>query len=181
MAGMLLTGMLLSGCGVPTESGPRPLEPSVHVANPDTPTADTSLPPGAAVEKLYLVRGNQLVGVERRVDRPPTLERQLADLLAGPTEREQDGGYGSALAGTDFILGAQLESGTAVVTVGGTTIRNDEVLAYGQVVCTLAARDDVDRVRFVQDGQPLEVPRADGSLTSDPLTSADYVTLMAVR
>ncbi|UWZ40501.1 GerMN domain-containing protein [Dactylosporangium roseum] len=178
---MLLTGIPLSGCGVPTESEPRPLEPSVHVANPDTPTADTSLPPGAAIEKLYLVRNDQLVGVERRVDRAPALDRQLADLLAGPTEWEQDDGYGSALAGTDFVLGAVLDYGTAVVTVGGTTIRNDEVLAYGQVVCTLAARDDVDQVRFVLDGQPLEVPRADGSLTADPLTAADYAALIAVR
>lgn len=181
VAGLLLAVAALAGCGVPTESSPRPLEPSVRVGSPDTPTAAVSLPPGAAVEKLYLVRGNQLVGVERRVDSPPALDRQLSDLLSGPTEQERDSGFGSALAGTDLVLGAELRSGTAIVTVGDTTIRNDEVLAYGQIVCTLAARDDVDEVRFVQDGQPLEVPRGDGSLTADPLTAADYSTLIAIR
>jgi spore germination protein GerM len=178
--GVLAACLLLSGCGVPIEREPRTLNPSVTIGSPEAPTAQASA--GAAVEKLYLVRDNQLVAVERRPAAPPDLDRQLTDLMSGPTEVERDNGLGSALAGTDLIAGVQLEDGTAVVGVGDNNpIRNDEVLAYGQIVCTLAARDDVDAVQFVQNGRPLEVPRADGSLTPDPLTAADYHALIAVR
>jgi len=172
----LVCCLVLAGCGVPVERVPRPLDPSVTVGSPDAPTA----PVGAVAEKLYMVRDNQLVAVERRVDAPPDLTRQLTDLMSSPTEQERNTGLGSALAGTDLISGVQLEDGTAVVAVT-TSIRTDEVLAYGQIVCTLAARDDVDAVQFVQNGRPLEVPRADGVLTADPLTAADYYTLIAVR
>ncbi|WP_238010684.1 GerMN domain-containing protein [Dactylosporangium sp. AC04546] len=177
----LAAGLVLAGCGVPADRTPRTIDPPVVVGSPETPTAQASLPPGSVVEKLYLVRAGRLTAVERRVDGPATLDRQLNDLLAGPTEQERDSGFGSALEGTDLIIGAALDGGTAIVTVGDTTIRNDEVLAYGQIVCTLASRDDVGTVRFLQDGRALEVPRADGSLTSDPLTTADYATLISVR
>ncbi|GGM30077.1 GerMN domain-containing protein [Dactylosporangium sucinum] len=177
----LVAGLLLGGCGVPADRTPRTIDPPVTIGSPETPTAPASLPPGSVVEKLYLVRDGRLIGVERRIGRPASLDQQLNDLLAGPTEQERNNGFGSALEGTDLIIGAALDGGTAVVTVGDTTIRNDEVLAYGQIVCTLASRDDVANVRFLQDGRPLEVPRADGSLTSEPLTTADYANLISAR
>ena len=58
-------------------------------------------------------------------------------------------------------------------------IRNDETLAYGQIVCTLAARADIVGVQFAQAGHTMEVPRSDGALTSDLLTEADHSSLIA--
>jgi hypothetical protein len=176
----ILTAVLLAGCGVPTESAPRPIDPPVVFDSTDAPTAPASAPAGATVERLYLVRANQLVAVDRALDSPPDLSRQLADLLSGPTEQERASGVVSALAGTDLVMGARHSRRTAIVDVAKPSIRTDEVLAYGQIVCTLAARDDVDAVRFVQDGRALEVPRADGSLTAGPLAFADYQALIAV-
>jgi hypothetical protein len=57
--------------------------------------------------------------------------------------------------------------------------RTDEILAFGQIVCTLAARSDVNGVVFVRGDQPLEVPRSDGSLSSGPVTAANYADLIA--
>lgn len=58
------------------------------------------------------------------------------------------------------------------------TARSDEILAYGQIVCTLTGRFDVSAVSFTRDGKPLEVPRADGTLTSEPLRGSDYAGLL---
>ncbi|MDH6463718.1 hypothetical protein M2302_003915 [Micromonospora sp. A200] len=59
--------------------------------------------------------------------------------------------------------------------------RSDEVLAYGQIVCTLTSRHEVTTVAFLRDGAPLGVPRADGSLAVQPLTRADYAPLISRR
>ncbi|WP_091461229.1 hypothetical protein [Micromonospora inyonensis] len=40
---------------------------------------------------------------------------------------------------------------------------------------------DVDRVTFVQGGQRLGVPRTDGSLSTGPLTAADYTAMVSPR
>jgi hypothetical protein len=182
LAAASVCGLVLAGCGVPTEDEPRPIEPSVTIGTFEGPigAGGPAGSNGAAVERLFLVRGGRLVAVDRPLNAPPSLERHLDDLVSGPTERERDDGLDSALGGTDVIAGVTLRRGTAVVGLNGDNlIRNDEILAYGQIVCTLAARDDVDAVQFAQDGRPLEVPRADGALTPDPLTAADYRALIA--
>jgi hypothetical protein len=56
--------------------------------------------------------------------------------------------------------------------------RNDDILTYGQIVCTLTARADVNSVTFFRDDEPLKVPRADGILSSEPLRAADYSRLI---
>ncbi|WP_433204010.1 GerMN domain-containing protein [Dactylosporangium sp. CS-047395] len=166
------------GCGVPTDRDPRPIEPSVTIGSYEGPMANPS--PGAFVERLYLVRDNQLVPVDRRVSALPSPQRHVEDLVTGPTPQERAADLDSALAGTSYITGVQLRNGTAVVGLAvDNPIRNDETLAYGQIVCTLAARADIVGVRFAKDGRTIEVPRGDGALTSDLLTDADYQSLIA--
>lgn len=178
LAGLL--GVTLHGCGVPEERTPRPIEPSLVIGSPPPQAAGNSA--GAVVERLYLVRDDQLVAVERRVGSTADVAALLGDLVAGPTDAERDEGLSSALTGTDLIAGVRLVAGTAEVSfrpqAGG---RTDDILAIGQIVCTLDARTDVDTVRFLLDGQVLKVPRADGSLTELPLTSADYRALITDR
>jgi hypothetical protein len=177
---LVLACLLPAGCGVPTDDAPRPIEPSVTIGPYDLPVGGPPASPGTVVVRLFLVRDNQLVGVERRAAAAPTPERQLEDLVAGPTMQERAAGLDSALAGTDFITGVQLRNGTAVVGLAAANpIRNDAILAYGQIVCTLAARADVVAVRFVHDGRPMEVPRADGALISESLTELDYQGLIS--
>ncbi|MEV8513744.1 GerMN domain-containing protein [Dactylosporangium sp. NPDC051484] len=181
-AAFLAVCLPLGGCGVPTDREPRPIQPSVVVGSYEGPIAGPPPSAGAAVERLFLVRDNQLVAVDRRVVAAPSPQRQLEDLMAGPTPQERDEGLDSALVGTSIISGVQLHNGTAIVGLArDNPIRNDEILAYGQIVCTLAARADVVGVRFVQDGRPLEVPRADSALTLEMLTEDDYGSLIHHR
>ncbi|MEV6932256.1 hypothetical protein AB0M46_48275 [Dactylosporangium sp. NPDC051485] len=175
----LLLCLTLAGCGVPTESTPRPVEPSVTIGSYEGPMGAPPGSPGTAVERLFLVRDDQLVAVDRRVEAVPGPAQQLQDLVAGPTAVERDNGLDSALIGPAFITGVEVRDGTALVGLAGDNmIRNDEILAFGQIVCTLAARADVVAVRFVRGSRPMEVPRGDGALTSDPLTEADYASLI---
>ncbi|MFF3865866.1 GerMN domain-containing protein [Micromonospora sp. NPDC001898] len=180
LAGLLV---LASACGVPAEDRPRAVEipPGPF---PSPATAGSTAPTGRVTETLCFVRDDRLVPVSRRVDRAPDVDAQLRDLLGGPTVVERDAGLTSALPGAMSAVVADVAGGQARVTVGQTgdeTGRSDEVLAFGQIVCTLDARDDVTTVSFLRDGRPLGVPRADGSLSAQPLTAADYTALTAVR
>ncbi|MBQ0902551.1 GerMN domain-containing protein [Micromonospora sp. U21] len=176
----LALAALLTGCGVPTDDSPRTVQPPwgpFHSAAP----ADTTAPAGRADETLCLVRDNRIVPVVRHVDRPPTVEDQLRHLLAGPGTAERDSDLTSALPGAVNAAGATVTGTQAHVAVdepGDDAGRSDEVLAFGQIVCTLTSRDDVTTVVFLRDGRPLAVPRADGSLSEQPLTRADYVPLI---
>jgi spore germination protein GerM len=47
--------------------------------------------------------------------------------------------------------------------------------ALTQIVLTMTTRRDVGRVRFLLDGEPVSVPRRNGTVTDDPVTRADYL------
>ena len=134
------------------------------------------------IERLFLVKDDTLTPVIRHVERQPTTDSLLNDLLAGPTDNERATGITSALQGGNVVAGIHLSGGQAVVELASAmdnTARNDEVLAYAQLVCTLTGRPDVDGVTFTRNGQPIGVPRGDGSLAQGPLTAADYASLLA--
>jgi hypothetical protein len=169
-------------CGVPAEDDPRPIEAATTGATsaPVRPAGEES---GPAIETLYFVRDSRLVAVRRAGSRPPSAENQLEHLLAGPTDAEHANGLSTALTGLDVTARVHVDGTAAVVDVGNRPDRagrSDEVLAYGQIVCTLTARPDVETVIFHYDGQPVDVPRADGSLGRRPLVAADYASLVIV-
>ncbi|WP_406045858.1 GerMN domain-containing protein [Micromonospora sp. NBC_00898] len=176
---LLLVLALLAGCGVPTEDNPRAVQPPPGPF-PTPATGGSTAPSGRVDELLYFVRDDRLVPIVRRVDTTPTLDGHLQHLLAGPTADERDKGLTSALPGAVTVAAARQTGARADVDIreaGDETGRSDAVLALGQIVRTLAARDDIDTVAFTRHGQPLGVPRADGSLSVEPLTAADYAAL----
>ena len=178
----LLGVVAVAGCGISTDDQPREIEPprgpfpAIASTVPSTPDA------GVAAEPLYFVRADKLVPVIRRVRTPPTLQQQIEHLVAGPTGPERTAGLTDTLHGNLIVTGANLAAGVATIEIDDDTDgsgRRDQVLAYGQIVCTLTTRSDVTAVVFEHDNQRLGVPRADLSLTTDPLTAADYTTLTA--
>ena len=175
----LLTLLVLvpAGCGVPVDDEPRRLGESGRVDASGRPAPHAA---GSTVLRLYLVRDGRLVRVPRRVPAPLNPAQQLDNLLAGPTAEESDDGLSSALS-TMTVTDVKLADRRAVITLGdraGQGLRSDEVLAFGQIVCTMTSLPDVGTVSFVADGAPLWVPRADGSLAATPLTIADYSGLL---
>ncbi|GHJ07533.1 hypothetical protein TPA0907_19000 [Micromonospora humidisoli] len=173
---VLVAALLLAGCGVPADERPRAVQPPF--GPPAAPAASSA--PGRVEQAFCLVRGGQLVRTVRQVDAAGGVDGHLRRLLEGPTRAERAVGLGTALPGAVHVLGVRVVDGRAQVEVeppGEESGRSDEVLAYGQIVCTLDSRSDVAGVSFLLRGRPLEVPRADGSLSAGPLTAADYPAL----
>ena len=170
--------LALAGCGVPLDDGPRPARPAV-TADAEPGAAAT---PGSATERVCLVRDGMLTPVPRRVRTPLSADAHLRLLLDGPTRAERNRGYSSALTAATLVTGATQDGGLVTVETGARELgRTDDVLAFGQVVCTLSSRLPVGAVVFVHDGSRLRVPRADGSLSAGPLTIADYAGLLATE
>lgn len=172
----------VSACGVPVEDEARALPSQAGRAQPSaTPEpAET----GPVTQNLFLVKAGTLVAVQRKVLAEPTVGELMADLLAGPTDAEKDAGITSALLGSNVVADVQVRDGVATVELSASlegTGRNDDVFAFGQIVCTLAARPGVTWVMFTRGGQLIEVPRGDGSLTAEPLNTNSYSQLIAAR
>jgi sporulation and spore germination protein len=174
----LLAVLLLAGCGVPADDQPRDLAHSQVAYGSDAPAPDRF---GPAVERLYLVGDGELVRVVRRTPAPRSPAQMVQDLVAGPTRAEQQDGLTSALA--QMRVGStSVSQRRAAVEIGAPPVpgaRSDEALAYAQIVCTLTSQGaEVGTVSFTRDGQTLAVPRGDGSLSTGPLTIADYAELI---
>jgi Sporulation and spore germination len=174
----VLLSLLCASCGVPTDDAPHDIDRPPGGYGPGGPAPEGF---GSATERLYLVRNGVLVRVLRRVSQSPTPDQTLHDLLAGPTAAEREDGLTSALS-TTTVTGMVVSGRRANVAIGegpGVGARSDEVLAYGQIVCTLTSQGpDVGTVSFSSAGQPLGVPRGDGALATGPLTIADYADLL---
>ncbi|MFD0592548.1 GerMN domain-containing protein [Catellatospora coxensis] len=155
----LMSVLLAAGCGVPVEDRPRVIE--VGTPSRVATGAPSAAASGPAAESLYLIRDGSLVAVQRRLAAEPDPQRLLGDLLAGPTEAEQDRGLSTALGGRDVVASVRLLDGVAYVELPAgieNTGRNDDVLAFGQIVCTLTSRRDVTGVVFTQQGARIGVP-----------------------
>jgi spore germination protein GerM len=168
--------VLLSACGVPAQDEPHPVTLPRRPLN-TTASATTGEPAGEVAQVICLTRDDRLVETVRRSGAGLGPQRQLDLLVAGPTPAEQAQGLTTALAATVLRVTVPAGSTTAAVEISVPEEgagRIDEAVAYGQIVCTLTARPDIAAVRFLRDGQPLQVPDGDGAVTGAPLTAADY-------
>ncbi|MBX6357495.1 MAG: GerMN domain-containing protein [Micromonosporaceae bacterium] len=180
VVGALLTAAALAGCGVSPESEPHPIDPPrgpFRAITSPTPSAARS---GAITQRLYLVKDGKLVAVTRHAD-VSTVDALVSQLLSGPTEAERDSGLTSAIQGAVAVSAVHVEGDLATVELSSPvaeTRRNDNLLAYAQLVCTLTTRPEIKGVMFTHDQTPVGVPRGDGSLSLGPLTRADYADLI---
>lgn len=170
----------LGGCGVPIDQEPRPVD-APPGGLPDVGSGPPA-GPGTAAERLCLVRNNALAAVTRAVPNQVSVDEHLRLLIQGPNDTERAAGYTSTLTGTMTVQSVTQAQGIVTVDIAERpegTGRSDDILAYGQIVCTLTTRPSVAAVAFTTGRQPLAVPRADGSLSSGPLTAADYAPLLS--
>ncbi|WP_045740954.1 GerMN domain-containing protein [Actinoplanes rectilineatus] len=170
--------LVIGGCGVPVDAeprnadGPGGLIPSQPPMIPDQ---------GLVTLRLCFVRDAHLARIPRRVPELVGAQEQLRVLLEGPSATEVADGLSSALTGTTSTIELTLDGGRATVEVGDRSphgVRTDEILAFGQIVCTLSSRPEVGTIMFTSGGKPLEVPTQDGSLAGGALTVADYDSLI---
>lgn len=184
LVGALVAASVLAGCGIPTQPSADRVDPDdVPFGLLQAPAAPPAATSGGSAT-VYLVRDDRLVAVSRSTEVvDPTLADVLRVLGAGPTAQERRLGIGSTLP-PGQIAGVTSSRGTVEVDLAASFAElpgRDQPYAIGQLVFTLTGRPGVGSVAFTLDGETVDVPRGDGSLTNDPLSRDDFVDLAPVR
>lgn len=181
-----------SACAVGAEDAARPIDDDrvpfgllEPLPTTTSTTTTTTTPPGepALTLRLFLVAENRLVQVMRTVDAldPATA---LAALTQGPTDDEAALGLSSRLDTPEaepLVTGATVSGGVVVVDLSAAFAGLDsasQLLAIGQLVTTMTRLPGVGQVAFTLAGAPVEVPRADGTVTAERLVAEDYAALV---
>ncbi len=191
-----LAFLVLSSCGSdrPTDAGPAPSrvsssDTSVSGAGPEEeasgptgssePVEKATTPVATTTVAIYLVDGEVLEKVTRRVPKVPGIGRQAMEaLLAGPTSAESAAGVTTAIPDGTRLLGLVIEEGTATVDLspayesGGGTL--GLTLRLAQVACTLDQFGTVDGVRFALAGRRVRVFSGNGIVLEEPVSCDDY-------
>ncbi len=174
----VLSAPLASPSASQPSSSP-PSGPSSFGAPSSPSSTSNSLAPS-----VYLVDDttNRLVSVHRSRNQTATLSTLIHTLLAGPTEAESAAGLTTAINTSPTLNKITIQGSLAVIDLSSSfgDIRGAaEVLASAQVVLTAVSYPGTESVLFTLDGTPTAVPLVSGVLSSNPLTFADYASLLA--
>jgi spore germination protein GerM len=183
IATVLAVTVLLPACGVTASKG-------VSTAGPtDVPyglledverRTTTTLPELASKPvKVWFVAGESVVPVSRDVATPLTAARVLKALADGPSDDEAAFGLRSALP-SRATRGVEVVDGSASIdltTSFSSAPPRAQLLALAQLVYTVTQVPGVDVVRFLLEGEPVDVPRSDGSISDGPVSRFDYSSL----
>jgi len=174
---------LCSGCGVPFDDSPREIDPGrvpFGLLEEDATSSTTISPAARAAAELYLIRSDRLARVTRDIAIPLTPQKLVVALLQGPTDAEAAANLRTAITATSGASATEPEAGLVRVELGrsfATSGAADQVLAIAQLVFTVTGVPGASRVSFTVSGRPVEVPTADGTLSSAPLGRSDFVAL----
>jgi spore germination protein GerM len=170
----------VTSCGVGAQSEPRVIDasdvPFGLGARAETPTTA----PGSSSHTyvVFLVADDHLRPAIRGARSAPTALEQLRQLTRGPTPAESEAGLRTLLTPDVTIDDVRVARGVATIELSGVGASQpssrERALAVAQMVYTATAVAGVDRVRFEVAGEPAEVPRGDGTLTSRPVDRSDY-------
>lgn len=183
LAALLALALGVAACGVPEDDEPRALSERgvpFGLLSPATTQTTSPIAQPAASAVVYLVRENRLLPVQRQVRVPVSAGRLLDALLEGPTQDEAAAGFRTAISSEARVRDVTAAAGVVTIELSREFVEvsgQDQILALAQIVFTATETDAAGAVRFRLDGEPVEVPRADGTLTSAPLTRADYAAL----
>jgi spore germination protein GerM len=177
----LATVLLVGGCGGATQSKPEKLG---HKAVPfgllDGPTS--TVPPTTVPLKkypfvVYFMGLDGVVPVVRTASEPPDPSELGRALLAGPSREEAQVGMRSAIPKRAVGRFGKVAQRTVTIDlkapftdVSGPT----QKLALTQIVFTMTSLRGVKQVRFLLNGEPVSVPRSNGTVTRGPVHRADY-------
>lgn len=173
--------LLASACGISNQESARRIPDDAVPFGLLTgrPSAADPATTGRPVTVFLLGTFDRLVPIERRVPPSAQLSAVVKVLGAGPTKNEVGLGLSSPLPPRQ-VDSATSSRGVAQVDLEASFAdlpSQDQSVAIAQLVFTLTAQAGIGRVSFTLDGQPVEVPRGDGALTTDPLVREDFPDL----
>ncbi len=190
---LLVTAMTAGACGGDgsVDAGPTPSRPSTTTGSsattgpgsPDTTGSGSPGPTGgsgATTEVVvYLTRGEKIVPIARAVPKVARIGAEAVKaLLAGPTAPEAADGLGTAVPEETRFRNLVIADGVARVDLskdfesGGGSL--SLTLRLAQVTCTLDQFDSVTGVRFLLDGDLVNVFSGNGIILDQPVSCADY-------
>lgn len=165
-AGAALAGaaLALAGCGVPLDQEPRAINQTTVAP---TTTVPTTAAPGGASVPVYFLNGDALQVQEFPVEGEVTLGAALANVLGSPPDDTSPTLHTAVPPGTR-LRGAEVRDGLATIDLSGEI--NDigglpQKEAFAQIVFTALGFDEVEQVRFLVDGKPVDAPTDDGNLS----------------
>jgi spore germination protein GerM len=192
--------LTFTACGIPADESPRAISSDEQTPAVTEPTTTTTADGQTLRAELYftIFDGNRdnLVAVSREVPAggapTPSPATVLGNLLDGVIPGEQASGD---VANPDNIV-TKIPADTALASQpvlderGTLTIdlnpainsaQSDGArLAYGQLVCTATALDEVRDVQFSVEGERVGAPSGEGDNQMTPLTCEDYANLLEV-
>jgi spore germination protein GerM len=180
---LLSAVVVLTGCGIPKDGGPRDVPEAERVkiaqAGPVSAQDVNALGP-----KVFFLSpsesGEELLQSANR-DVASNADAVLGALLSGLTTVERTRRWRTAIPSGTELLDTKLEAdGTLVVDLNDAFFQatgDAQVKAVAQIVFSAVGIDGVDRVLLLVDGQQRDWPRGDGSLQRGPLTEFDYPSL----
>jgi hypothetical protein len=180
-----VTLLAVGACGVPSQGRATRIAddqvPSGLVGSSEADTAETttSTIATAAPTAIYLVDGDRLIAAPRSLadDHAATL---VESLLAGPSDLEEQRGIRSALVDANVVKSVELDGSTAVIDLAASftdTPAAEQRIALAQLTFTATEDPEASAASFTLEGEPITVPRADGTSTDRPVSRADYATL----
>jgi hypothetical protein len=179
LCAVLVGGLTLAACGIPTQQQPSSISPSrvpLGLASPGGAVTTTTQPTARSEVEvtIYLLNPSvQLVPRHRVVQVPAPLSSIITSMLAGPTQTEVADNLYTAIPNNVVVLSATPQG--SVVTVNfndafGQITGGDAELAVAQVVATVVAQSKPGTsVLFEIDGQPTSVPISSGAQVSGPV------------
>lgn len=174
VAVMTLLALASGACGVRAQDTPQRLGESAGVELPDPVASSVDL--ASAPVEVFFVHDDRLVAVVRPVE-PVGVGAAVRVLLEGPTEAEAEAGLRSAVPVGTRLRRATLTGTTATVDLSASfadVSGENQVPAVAQLVFTATSVPGVERVAIAVEGEIIEVPRSDGTLTPGPLSRADF-------
>ncbi len=179
---VLATGVSAASCGVTVQGTPQAIAKSKVPFGLMKEVAPTTSLISSSRESLqvYMVDSGHLMAISRSVSGRVTLVEEIEQLLAGPTDAESFVGITTDLpAETNIKVVRQDNSNLQVNLTGNFASINgqDQILAIGQIVYSLTQVPGISSVSFELNGQSTEVPTANGTLVTGPVTRLDYFQL----
>ena len=180
MATLLL--VFIAACGLPVDNAAKSVTkvPYELLEPQASAPAEPVVPAEGPAVRIYLIdpSGQQLVAADRRLaGAEVSLDAVLDALLNGPTRAERAQGLSTALNDAAAVGTAELVGGVASIDLTSQFVVLDgptQRLAIAQIVLTLTGRPGVGRVSFTLDGQPIDIPRGDGTLATGSVSRDNY-------
>lgn len=169
LAGAVALGAVVAGCGVPLDNEPRPVT-GATVPRETTPT--TSASPTAQEVSVYYLEGDHLAVTRYPVEGEPTLDAALGFLLSG----EPTGQAKTVIPPGTSLRSLKVDDDLATIDLTSEIVDDTsgqvQKQAFAQIAFTALATENINQVRFLVDGKPVEVPT--DRANQNVITADDY-------